>query len=493
MAWLLRTRRWCAVALTFFCYAVYSGVRQATSITKETLETTYAPFDDADWGTLFLGLVDFVYLVSYAVWQFAVTKMVMRWTPNLAHVAAIGLGGSGVCLILVGVGGSASVHSLAYFLIFHAIHGAFQACGWIACLTITIRWLDPHYRLALALGVWNAHASVGSIVVKVLGSRLLLAQWEWTGVYYGLGALTLASAVLVWVCLDETGAAETASPPTAITFDRVPMSPGLVVQSPLASSDVEQSPSPRESCSLQPPPPPYTHTSSSPSLSPCPSPSDVTILVYPDVPAKPSLSWTSSKVLVWRVTSYCVCYFFAKIVANLFSGWLPFYLGSRYTETSTATAISTMYDVGGVLGGIGGGFVCDYYKKRRTSTTSFICFVSCAPLLGLFIVIQSQSNAWASGFWMLLIGIAVQTPCSLVSSVVVADLGRESLHDPRALAAMTGLVNGAGSIGSALQAIIVSLAAPSVGWDNIFYGLVCCSILASLPLLPSTWREIKRR
>ena len=431
LPWSLQHQRLRAVGITFFCYTIYSGVRQATSITKETLSTTYAPFndDDAAWGTLFLGLVDFVYLASYAAWQFVVTKLVLRWDLNLARLAAFGLAGSGVCLVLMGAGGSAGVHSLAYFLAIQTLHGAFQACGWISCLTVTIRWLDPSYRLALALGLWNAHSSIGSIVVKVLGSRFLLTEWSWTGVYYGLGVLTLLSAVLVWCTLDE--------------------------RKPISS----------------------------------------TIIASPSSPSSPLSSpqnWYRSSVLVWRVACYCVCYFFAKIVSNLFGSWLPYYLSSHYDAAATATAISAMYDVGGVCGGIGTGFVCDYYDKRRTATTSVVCFVACAPLLGLFVAVQGAGNAWASGFWMLLIGVAVQAPCSLVSSVVVADLKEsDANHDPRALATMTGLVNGAGSIGSATQAIAVGLAAPAIGWDNIFYALIVCCLMASAPLLPSAWHEVR--
>merc|ERR1712159_217503 len=62
---------------------------------------------------------------------------------------------------------------------------------------------------------------------------------------------------------------------------------------------------------------------------------------------------------------YCIATMFAKMVFYAFLFWLPFYLKSELGfSDSSAGYLSILFDLGGFVGGIVGGWASDRYKSR---------------------------------------------------------------------------------------------------------------------------------
>ncbi|KAL0925234.1 hypothetical protein M5K25_003552 [Dendrobium thyrsiflorum] len=78
----------------------------------------------------------------------------------------------------------------------------------------------------------------------------------------------------------------------------------------------------------------------------------------------------------WRlpsVASYACCLFFSKLVAYTFLYWLPFYIrhtavSGEYLTHKTSGILSTVFDIGGVLGGVLAGFISDWLCAREITS-----------------------------------------------------------------------------------------------------------------------------
>lgn len=76
----------------------------------------------------------------------------------------------------------------------------------------------------------------------------------------------------------------------------------------------------------------------------------------------------------------------------------------------------------------------------------------------------------------------------MISSAISADLGRQELiqGSSEALATVTGIVDGTGSIGAAVGQYLVSLIQDHLGWMWVFYFFILmtsCTILFISPLI----------
>jgi OPA family glycerol-3-phosphate transporter-like MFS transporter 1/2 len=189
-----------AFALTFLSYAVYSGTRQAFGITKETLNPDskhpdvpgYAPFNDKEWGSTYIGATYTVFLAAYAVGLFITGPLGDRL--NLRVFLGIGMLASGFFCFAFGFAEVLGVHHLAWFIAANLGFGLFQATGWPGCVTLITRWFGQGNRGTI-MGVWNAHASIGNICCK-LAATALLSAYGWHASFMGMGGLLAAVGLL---------------------------------------------------------------------------------------------------------------------------------------------------------------------------------------------------------------------------------------------------------------------------------------------------------
>lgn len=131
------------------------------------------------------------------------------------------------------------------------------------------------------------------------------------------------------------------------------------------------------------------------------------------------------------VASFALCLFFSKLIAYTFLYWLPFYIRStpiqgRLLSAKQAGDLSTLFDVGGVAGGILAGHLSDKTGASALVATSFT--VICVPVLYLYRAYGHISLAINVGL-MMACGFLVNGPYALITTAVSADLGsHESLN-----------------------------------------------------------------
>ena len=83
---------------------------------------------------------------------------------------------------------------------------------------------------------------------------------------------------------------------------------------------------------------------------------------------------------------------------------------------------------------------------------------------------------------LLIVGLLVNGPYALITTAVSAELGTHpSLgNNSKALATVTAIIDGTGSIGAAVGPLLAGMVANWAGWHNVFYMLMIADMLALL-------------
>lgn len=190
------------------------------------------------------------------------------------------------------------------------------------------------------------------------------------------------------------------------------------------------------------------------------------------------------------VVEFSLCLLFAKLVSYTFLYWLPLYIVNvAHFGAKEAGDLSTLFDVGGILGGIFAGLISDYTGGR--ATTCCVMLVVAAPMLFLYNHV-GQNGIGTSIAMLIVCGALVNGPYALITTAVSADLGtHESLKgNARALSTVTAIIDGTGSVGAALGPLLAGLISPT-GWNNVFYMLIAADVLACLLLARVVVKEVR--
>ncbi|KAH0617012.1 hypothetical protein JD844_028572 [Phrynosoma platyrhinos] len=93
---------------------------------------------------------------------------------------------------------------------------------------------------------------------------------------------------------------------------------------------------------------------------------------------------------------------------------------------------------------------------------------------------------------MALTGCFIGGPSNMISSAISADLGRQEMvrGSSEALATVTGIVDGTGSIGAAVGQYLVSLIQENLGWMWDFYFFILMISLTVLFITPLIVKEV---
>ncbi|OIV97263.1 hypothetical protein TanjilG_10797 [Lupinus angustifolius] len=458
----------CVLSITFLAYASFHASRKPSSIVKSVLGPTI-PFNstqdpnlssssDAGWppfngtrGTQRLGEVDLAFLTSYAIGMYFAGTVGDR--VDLRLFLVFGMIGSGVFTVLFGLGYWLDVHVLGYFVGIQVVCGVFQSIGWPCVVAIVGNWLGESKR-GLIMGVWNSNTSVGNIIGSVVASGVLEFGWGWSFVVPGL--LIILVGILVFLFLVVN--------PEDMGF----VHPGTEMEMSVETGSAEN-----------------LHNVES----------EESKLIESDHSDSSAIGFLEA----WKlpgVAPFAFCLFFSKLVAYTFLYWLPFYI--RHTAVAgvhishkTAGLLSTIFDIGGVLGGITAGFISDIIEARAITSILFL-FLS-IPALVSYRVFGSLSKL-ANIALLFLSGFLVNGPYSLITTAVAADLGTQSLNggNSRALATVTAIIDGTGSVGAALGPLLAGYISTR-GWNSVFFMLILSIFFAGLFLIRLARTEIQEK
>ncbi|XP_058757492.1 putative glycerol-3-phosphate transporter 1 [Vicia villosa] len=463
-----KTHQAIVLIVTFLAYASYHATRKTTSIVKSVLDPQsssnlgfnfwlvtnhthstlssnlgdgWAPFNGSD-GTLLLGQLDVAFLAVYAFGMYFSGHFGDRC--DLRIFLTIGMVGTGVFTSLFGLGFWGNIHNFYYYLLVQMVAGLFQSTGWPSVVAVLGNWFGKRKR-GLIMGIWNAHTSVGNIAGSLIASAMLGYGWGWSFLVPGLIMSFLGFMVFVIL----------------------PVSPDL--------AGVEEDD--------------YT----------CPKKTgdDVTeSLLRQDTPPAQEKEKAVGFLEAWKipgVAPFAFCLFFAKLVAYTFLYWLPFYVShtaidGKYLSSETSGSLSTLFDVGGVLGGILAGHISDRLNARAITAASFMY---CAIPALFFYRTYGHISLLVNGTLMFLTGMFVNGPYALITTAVSADLGtHKSLKgNSRALATVTAIIDGTGSIGAAIGPLLTGYISAK-SWSAVFTMLMGSALIAGLFLTKLVVSEV---
>ncbi|CAB4070335.1 SLC37A1_2 [Lepeophtheirus salmonis] len=368
------------------------------------------------------GILDGIYLMSYAGFMFISGILAER--INLRYFLALGaIFFSGLFTYAFGVGRYWGFKSFYYYAFVQFLGGAFQSTGWPGVVTVVANWFGKAKK-GLIFGIWNSHTSIGNILGSTIAAAFVNDNW---------GLIVFHSDVYLDVDIQESSQLQDSTHDT--------YSPVEKESSPLLDDDYY---GPRERRGLG-----YQSVDSSPTT----ERNEPAMLAPVETEEKPIGFLDAVKIP--GVIEFSLCLFFAKLVSYTFLYWLPTFIkdNGHNIKTDTAALLSTLFDVGGIFGGVIAGLASDY---------------------------------------------SVNGPYALITTAVSAQLGRHPSigHNSMALATVTSIIDGTGSVGAAVGPL---LAGTIHGIKNTFWMLVIADILALVLLSRlvvndiKIWREDTRR
>ncbi|KAJ6932991.1 hypothetical protein NC651_008422 [Populus alba x Populus x berolinensis] len=163
-------------------------------------------------------------------------------------------------------------------------------------------------------------------------------------------------------------------------------------------------------------------------------------------------------------------------------------IGGEYMSVKSAGNLSILFDVGGIVGGILAGHISDKLRARAITAASFM--YAAIPSMLLYRIYGSFSQTM-NIVLMMIAGLFINGPYALITTAVSADLGTHSSlrGDSRALATVTAIIDGTGSIGAALGPLLTGFLSTK-GWNTVFVMLMLGALTAGLLLSCQVVAEI---
>ncbi|XP_049941447.1 glucose-6-phosphate exchanger SLC37A2 isoform X1 [Schistocerca serialis cubense] len=478
--------------LTYMSYMFYHMSRKPLSVVKNVFHQNcsgltpgadddanvstwcdWAPFDRDDYSTLF-GTLDSAFLFAYSAGMFVSGIIAER--VNLRYFLSLGMIFSGVFCYLFGLARTCNIHAMWYFILMQVLGGIVQTTGWPGVVTVVGNWFGEGNR-GLIFGIWNSHTSVGNILGSLVAAAFVEQDWGLS--FIVPGAIIAGGGFLIFLFMVENPSHVGCPRPgedesemrSAFGYQRIGTRVTSDSSSDEYSSGEEDSLLGGQEIKRFPP--------------------NETVPIAAVIPNETPISfWSALKIP--GVVEYSLSLFFAKLVSYTFLYWLPLYISASTTLGATLSAdVSTLFDVGGIIGGIAAGVISDYTGMSA---------VTCAGMLVVAIPLMFVYDEYGSVsvemniFLLIVVGILVNGPYALITTAVSADLGtHESLKgSSRALATVTAIIDGTGSIGAAVGPLLAGVIY-SYGWESVFYMLMASDVLALLFLVRLVIKEFTQR
>ncbi|XP_025024860.1 glucose-6-phosphate exchanger SLC37A2 isoform X3 [Python bivittatus] len=367
---------------------------------------------------------------------------------------------SGLFTSLFGLGYYWNIHQLWYFVFVQILNGLAQTTGWPSVVTCVGNWFGKGKR-GLIMGIWNSHTSVGNILGSLIAGIWVSKAWGLSFIVPGI--IIAMMGVICFLFLIEYPEDVDCSPP--LHHETSSDEKGLEAGHSISDGSLNVSTNSRENI-----------------IDMVENPKD-------SGEDREAISFIGA-LKIPGVIEFSFCLLFAKLVSYTFLYWLPLYIVNvARLSAKEAGDMSTLFDAGGIVGGIVAGLVSDYTGGRATTCCAML--ILAAPMLFLYNYV-GQNGLGTSIAMLIICGGLVNGPYALITTAVSADLGtHESLQgNAKALSTVTAIIDGTGSVGAALGPLLAGLISSS-GWDNVFYMLISADILACLLLSRVVFKEMR--
>uniref|UniRef100_A0A8C5NGY3 Major facilitator superfamily (MFS) profile domain-containing protein n=1 Tax=Gouania willdenowi TaxID=441366 RepID=A0A8C5NGY3_GOUWI len=407
-----------------------SSQRSPLTPLHTSMDCSWKPFDKKNYKQL-LGAMDYSFLCAYAVGMY-LSGIIGERLPIRLYLT-VGMVTSGLFTCMFGLGYIYNIHNLGFYIFVQVLNGLVQTTGWPSVVTCIGNWFGKGRR-GLIMGLWNSHTSVGNILGSLIAGYWVSSNWGLSFIVPGI--IIAAMGVVCYLFLIELFDVFSLQ-----CYDTELLIPKLSVRVP-----------------VQP-------------------------IVMVKSQAEPSAISFMGALRIPGVIEFSLCLLFAKLVSYTFLFWLPLYITkAAHLNAKKAGDISTLFDVGGIAGGILAGVISD--KSGKSATTCAFMLLLAAPTLYGFSMISELGMGPTIGM-LLLCGGLVNGPYALITTAVSADLGtHKSLKgNARALSTVTAIIDGTGSVALigaySLGPLLAGLLSAD-GWDQVFYMLMTADFLALL-------------
>ncbi|KAJ6649051.1 Glucose-6-phosphate exchanger SLC37A2 [Pseudolycoriella hygida] len=490
------------LSLTCLAYMCYHASRKPLSVVKNVLhrncsdllipkelkvtptnESTwcdYPPFDGPDSAAL-LGTLDSAFQFSYGAAMFVSGFVAER--VSLRYFLALGMLLSGILTYLFGIAKTYNIHSIWYFIFIQVLVGICQSTGWPGVMTVLDRWFGKANR-GLLFGIWNSLTSIGNLMGSLIAAKYVETDWSMSFIVPGfiMGMVGFGLFLFLVDSPEIVGCQEASHVQRQSVFNRIE-----------CESDDDRSDVDDIDIIVEEQINPSIRSLRGSDVSHTPSEG------VPIISQRHNLNGNGSDAIgflgalrIPGVVEYSLCLFFSKLVSYTFLYWLPLYIQhSTGLGAKHSAVLSTMFDMGGIIGTIAAGVLSDYTGMSVCTYAGMLLFA--IPLLLVYQIFGTISLA-INVFLLFTIGIVVNGPCALINTSVSTELGTHSSLEgnSKALATVTAIIDGTGSIGAATGPLMAGLVSNS-GWENVFHMLVISEIVSFISLLRLVRKEIIRQ
>ncbi|XP_068238216.1 glucose-6-phosphate exchanger SLC37A2-like isoform X2 [Palaemon carinicauda] len=472
------------LVLTFFVYCSYHLSRKPISIVKTVLNQNcsnmtdpnhtnnshwcdWKPFDGDNSQTL-LGFVDSAFLFAYAFGMFFSGVIAERM--DLRIFLSIGMILSAVFNVMFGLGYTFNIHALWFYLAAQALSGIVQSTGWPGVVTVMGNWFSKG-SLGLVFGIWNSHTSLGNILGSVIASAFVSSAWSMSFIIPGL-IIGVLGVIVFFVLVPEPALVGLPNPNNSDDSPAGVSPPPRRRNIPVYAEGPDE-----ERASLldneDPPVACYDGSDKTPA----------------NIEEEKAINYFGA-LKIPGVVEFSLCLFFAKLVSYTFIYWLPNYIKKSTTYSPEESGnLSTLFDVGGIIGAIAAGLLRDY--TGMPACTCAVMLITAVPMMFVYNLYGDLTFGF-NVFLLIVVGTLVNGPYALITTAVSADLGtHESIRgNAKALATVSSIIDGTGSIGAAVGPLIAGPISQT-GWINVFYMLMGANVCALLLLTRLVIREVR--
>uniref|UniRef100_A0A8C2WQA9 Solute carrier family 37 member 1 n=1 Tax=Cyclopterus lumpus TaxID=8103 RepID=A0A8C2WQA9_CYCLU len=451
--------------LTFLLYTSFHLSRKPISIVKVTYAHCHSIlYISHAWNyKQLLGAMDYSFLCAYAVGMY-LSGIIGERVPIRLYLT-VGMLTSGLFTCLFGLGYVYNIHNLGFYIFVQVANGLVQTTGWPSVVTCIGNWFGKGRR-GLIMGLWNSHTSVGNILGSLIAGYWVSSNWGLSFIVPGL--IIAVMGIVCFFFLIEAFTSGCQNGNQHQSWNGVNGQTEVYLQYKDNKTQVYDTELllPRDGVCV---------------------PMQPVVVVKREL--EPSAISFMGALRIPGVIEFSLCLLFAKLVSYTFLFWLPLYITkAAHLDAKKAGDLSTLFDVGGIVGGILAGVISDKLGKR--ATTCAVMLLLAAPTLYGFSMISELGLGPTVGM-LLVCGCLVNGPYSLITTAVSADLGtHKSLKgNARALSTVTAIIDGTGSVGAALGPLLAGLLSAG-GWDRVFYMLMTADFLALLILLRLVAKEL---